>query len=108
MQNVVLERQGGINLDEAYVIDNLKKVIRDKPGSSQAVKALELLGKYQGMWIDKQVIEESSSHADVAREMFERGRAIERGEEVAPLEDKEEQTAEILEFEIQDDKNGTD
>lgn len=44
-----------------YVIDNLKEIVRrgmeddDKP-STVTVKALELLGKYQGMWIERKEI----------------------------------------------------
>jgi hypothetical protein len=107
MQQMILDRQDGLSLDEAFVIDNLKRIVKDKPGSTQAVRALELLGKKMGMWIDKQVIEEVSSHRDIATQMIERVQARERGEEVVPLEViEEETTAEIIEFEIRDGTDG--
>jgi len=108
MQSLILDRSEGLKIDEAFVIDNLKKVVMERAGTTQAVQALKLLGQYMAMWVDKQVIEDNSSHADIAREMFERRQAIERGEEVKPFEEIEEHGAEIIEFELHDDKNGTD
>jgi phage terminase small subunit len=108
MQMQILDRQGSIALDEAYIISNLKKIVVNNPNSNNAVRALELMGKKLGMWIDKQVVETTGSQSETAEQMFERRMAIEAGEEVEELSEISEKTAEILEFELYDDKNGTD
>lgn len=106
MQNQILERNDSMMLDEAYVIDGLKQVVRERPGTTQAVAALKLLGQYLAMFVDRQVVETTGSQGDLAQEMFERRQAIERGEEVAPLsDDTESKEAELIEFELY---NGTD
>lgn len=108
MQAQILDRHENIMLDEAFVISNLKKIVFNNPNSGSAVKALELMGKKLGMWIDKQVVETNGSQSDTAEKMFERRMAIEAGEEVKPLEEETEREAEILEFELYDAKDGTD
>ena len=107
MQMQILDRHDSIMLDEAFVISNLKKIVFNNPNSGTAVKALELMGKKLGMWIDKQVVETGTSQSDIAEKMFERQMAIDAGEEVEPLEDETAKTTEILEFELYDAKDGT-
>lgn len=107
MQQIVLDRADGLALDEAFVIDNLKRVVKDKPGTAQAVRALELLGKKLDMWVDHKVVEEVSTHRDIADRVWEIQQAIERGEDVEPIKDDVvETTAEILEFNIGDGTDG--
>jgi hypothetical protein len=73
------------------------------------VRALELLGKKLDMWVDHKVVEEVSTHRDIADKVWEIQQAIDRGEDVEPIKDSdvEEKTAEIIEFEIKDG-DGTD
>jgi len=106
IQQLILERQGNVNVDEAFVLEHLKKIVLERSGTNQAVRALELLGKYMAMWVDKQVIDDTRGQREIAEQMWERRQAMERGEEVKPLEEVKESSVELLDFEIKDGTDG--
>jgi hypothetical protein len=50
VRQLIVERTETVNVDESFVIEHLKAVVKESPTSSTGVRALELLGKYLAMF----------------------------------------------------------
>jgi hypothetical protein len=91
---LVEERNQNTSIDRAFVIDKLKTVIRNTANSdnlySPHLKAIELLGKHLGMFNEKQAAQETVDPAAVAKELFEKRKALlfktKGGEESGPIQ----------------------
>lgn len=94
MEYIMLERMSSIKVDEAFIIEQLKKIVLNKAGTNQAVRALELLGKYKGMWIDKQVVEDNTSQRDVAELVWKKRVAKNTGDDIEAIEEQLKQMSE--------------
>jgi hypothetical protein len=102
---LVVDRKNNPKVDEQFVIENLKKIVIDKQGTTTAVRALELLGKYLAMFVDRQTVDVNSSQRETAEMLFERRMAMARGEDVPELEDVNN-SDKIIKFEIKDGTDG--
>lgn len=107
LNQLLLDRQDSVKVDEEFVIEQLKRVVRERPGTTQAVQALKQLGQYLGMFVERQVVESNVTQREISEDIWERRQAIERGEDVKPFVEKEDKhEAEIIEFEIKDGTDG--
>jgi len=106
IKQLILERSDSISVDEAFVIEHLKKIVAESPTSNVGVRALELLGKHLAMFVDRKIVDTNESQRDLAQKMFERRAALSRGEEVPSLETEKKQDPKLIKFKIKDGTNG--
>jgi phage terminase small subunit len=73
----ISDREKSVQVDKYWVVEKLKKIVlqnEDKNYPNQ-LKALELLGKYLGMFSDKVVIGEEKNIVEAARNVFAKRKA---------------------------------
>lgn len=97
-QEFLNEKQDQTICDEHFVIDGIKKTIREATTDSAKIRGYELLGKHLQMF-KEHIVYEDSKHQTIAEEVRKNRERIRNGEEPKDLS--------VIDFESEK-KNGTD
>lgn len=67
---LIMERNTEFKVDQKFVIDILKRTAIERFGTSQGVRAAELLGKTLNMFVETHVVEDSNKFGDTLEEIW--------------------------------------
>lgn len=105
-EHLIVERESRVSVDEPYVIGIIKHIATHNKDKKPAValNAAIALGKTMAMFADKQILDTTLGHREMADKVKEMRDALDRGETPEPLEEKDDKSR-IIEFKIKDGTN---